>query len=176
MLIDIIFLFIIVAALVKGYSNGLIVAVFSFAALIIGLAAALKLSSTVAVWLQTSTSISGYWLPFLSFALVMIAVIFLVKLGARFIEKTVQFVMMGWINKLGGIVLYAALYTSIFSVLLFFFNNMHLIKQETFAASKSYWFIEPFASKIITGFGKIIPIFQNTFHQLEDFFATKVAA
>ena len=160
----------------KGYSNGLIVAVFSFAALIIGLAAALKLSSVVANWLQTSTSISSYWLPFLSFALVMIAVIFIVKLGARFIEKTVQFVMMGWINKFGGIVLYAALYTSIFSVLLFFFSNMHLIKQEIFSTSKSYWFIEPFAPKIIAGFGKIIPIFQNIFHQLEDFFATKVAA
>ena len=101
MLIDIIFLFIIVAALIKGYSKGLIVAVFSFAALIIGLAAALKLSSVVASWLQTSTSISGYWLPFLSFALVMIAVIFIVKLGAKFVEKTVQFKYVNgkWLKK-----------------------------------------------------------------------------
>jgi membrane protein required for colicin V production len=170
MFIDILFLFIIIAAVIKGYSKGLIVAVFSFAAILIGLAAALKLSAFVAVWLQTSTSISSYWLPFLSFALVMIAVIFLVKLVATIVEKTVQFAMMGWVNKMGGIVLYAALYTSILSVVLFFFNKMNLVKQDTFATSKSYWFIEPWASKLIAGFGKIVPVFKDTFHQLETFF------
>ena len=174
MFIDILFLFIIIAAVIKGYSKGLIVAVFSFAAVIIGLAAALKLSSLVAVWLQKSTSISGYWLPFLSFALVMIGVIFLVKMGAKFVEKTVQFVMMGWVNKLGGIMLYAALYTSLLSVVLFFFDKMSLIKPETFTASKSYWFIQPWATKVIAAFGKIIPMFKDVFEQLETFFENSI--
>jgi membrane protein required for colicin V production len=173
MFIDILFLFIIIAAVIKGYSKGLIVAVFSFAAILIGLAAALKLSSTVAGWLQTSTSITSYWLPFLSFALVMIAVVFLVKLAATIIEKTVQFAMMGWVNKIGGIVLFAALYTSILSVILFFFSKMNLIKQDTFITSQSYWFIEPWASKVIAGFGKIVPIFKDTFHHLETFFESR---
>lgn len=174
MFIDILFLFIIIAAVIKGYSKGLIVAVFSFAAVIIGLAAALKLSSLVAVWLQKSTSISGYWLPFLSFALVMIGVVFLVKLGAKFVEKTVQFVMMGWVNKLGGIALYAALYISVLSVVLFYFNKMNLIKPETFVASKSYWFIQPWATKVIAAFGKIIPMFKDVFQQLEAFFESSI--
>lgn len=170
MFIDIIFLFVIIAAVIKGYSKGLIVAIFSFVAFIVGLAAALKLSSQVAVWLQKSTSISSYWLPFLSFALVMIGVIFLVRLVAKFVEKTVQFAMMGWVNKLGGIALYAALYTSLLSVVLFFFSKMSLIKPETFVASKSYWFIQPWATKVIAVFGKIIPLFKDVFHQLEIFF------
>jgi membrane protein required for colicin V production len=170
MFIDVIFLLAMIAAIIKGYSKGLVVAVFSFAAVIIGLAAALKLSSLVAVWLQTSTSISSYWLPFLSFALVMIGVVFLVRLGAKIVEKTVQFAMMGWVNKLGGIVLFAALYVSILSVVLFFFDKMHLLKTDTITASKFYWFIQPLAPKVIAGFAKILPIFKDVFHQLETFF------
>ena len=50
MFIDTLFLLAMIAALFKGYTKGLVVAVFSFAAIIIGLAAALKLSSAVAVW------------------------------------------------------------------------------------------------------------------------------
>ena len=172
MFIDILFLFIIIAARIKGYSKGLIVALFSFAAVLIGLAAALKLSSAVAVWLQKSTSISSYWLPFLAFALVMIGVVFLVRLGAKVVEKGVQFAMMGWINKLAGIVLYAALYISLLSVILFYFDKMQLIKQDSFASSKSYWFIQPWAPKVIAGFGEVVPIFKDVFQQLETFFAS----
>ena len=172
MFIDILFLLAMVAAVIKGYTKELIVALFSFAAILIGLAAALKLSSFVAIWLQKSTSISTYWLPFLAFAIVMIGVVFLVRLGAKVIEKGVQFVMMGWINKLGGILLYAALYISLLSVVLFYFDKMQLIKQERFAMSKSYWFIQPWASKVIAGFGEVVPIFKDVFQQLETFFAT----
>ena len=170
MFIDTLFILILIAAIYKGYSKGLIVAVFSFAGIFIGLAAAIKLSATMAVWLQKSTNISGYWLPFLSFTMVMIAAIFLVKIGAKFIEKTVQFALLGWVNKLGGILLFTILYISILSVVLFYFDKMHLLKDETIIASKSYFFIQPIAPKAITIFGELIPIFKNMFHQLETFF------
>jgi membrane protein required for colicin V production len=170
MFIDTLFILLLVAALYKGYSKGLIVAVFSFAAIIIGLAAALKLSSVVAVWLQKSTNLSGFWLPFLSFILVMIGVAFLVKLGAKFVEKTIQLVLLGWVNKLGGIVLYAALYISVLSVILFYFDKMNLLKEDTIATSKTYFFIQPWAPKVIAAFGKVLPIFKDVFHQLETFF------
>jgi membrane protein required for colicin V production len=170
MFIDTLFLLIMIAAIFKGYSKGLVVAIFSFAGIFIGLAAAIKLSAAVAVWLQKSTNLSGYWLPFLSFIMVMIAVVFLVKIASKIVEKTVQFALMGWVNKLGGILLYTLLYISILSVVLFYFDKMHLLKEETIATSKTYFFIEPIAPKVIAGFGKIIPFFKDMFHQLETFF------
>lgn len=175
MLIDILFLLVLIAAVMKGYSKGLIVAVFSFAAILIGLAAALKFSSVVAVWLQGNTNISGYWLPFIAFAVVMVGVILLVRLGAILVEKTVQFALMGWVNKLGGILLYALLYISLLSVVLFYFVKMQLLKQDVAAASKSYSFIQPFAPKIIAAFGKVLPFLKDVFHQLETFFETAKA-
>jgi membrane protein required for colicin V production len=54
MSIDIAYLVIIALAAMKGFSRGLIMAVFSFAALFIGLAAALKLSSVVANYFKSS--------------------------------------------------------------------------------------------------------------------------
>lgn len=92
MLIDIIFLLCMILALIKGYRNGLIVAVFSFVAIVVGLTAAMKLSAYVAEKLGQQTSISQSWLPFISFAIVMIAVVILVRLGATALQKMVEMV------------------------------------------------------------------------------------
>src|SRR5689334_13478331 len=59
MLIDLVFALIIVMAIIKGYQKGLIIAVFSMIAFIIGLAAALKLSTVVAAYLKDNTSVSA---------------------------------------------------------------------------------------------------------------------
>src|ERR1700761_91527 len=114
--IDVLFCILLLLAIYKGYSKGLIVAVFSFFALIAGLAAALKLSALVAGWLRSGTNISVAWLPFIAFALVMIVVILLMRLAARLLQKSVEFMLMGWANRIGGILLYAIVYTMVYSV------------------------------------------------------------
>ncbi|MFZ1856027.1 MAG: CvpA family protein, partial [Chitinophagaceae bacterium] len=48
MLIDLIFAVILVLAILKGYQRGLVIGLFSLVAVIIGLAAAMKLSTVVA--------------------------------------------------------------------------------------------------------------------------------
>lgn len=174
MFIDVVFLFLIIAAIIKGYSKGLIVAMFSFFAVIIGIVLAIKLSANVAHWLQSSTNIAGFWLPFLSFALVIIAVVFVVKIVAKIIESTVEFALLGWANKLGGILMYAALYTSLLSVILFYFTKMNIIKPETLTASKTYPFIQPWAVNVIAVFSKLLPFFKDALIQLEAFFKTKI--
>lgn len=170
MIIDIIFAIIMVIAILKGYQKGLIIAVFSIIAFIIGLAAALKLSAVVAGWLKDSTTLSGKWLPFISFALVFLVVVILVRLGARLIEKTFQAVLLGWVNRLGGIVFYAMLYIIIFSVFLFYAEKVQLLQPATIDASATYSFIQPWGPKVIDGFGKVIPVFKDMFTDLGDFF------
>lgn len=75
MLIDVVFLIMLVFAVFKGLRNGLIVGLFSFLAIFVGLAAALKLSTLVAAYLGTQTSVSERWLPFLAFAIVFIGAV-----------------------------------------------------------------------------------------------------
>ncbi|MES2774345.1 MAG: CvpA family protein [Bacteroidota bacterium] len=170
MIIDIVFVVLMVMAVIKGFSRGLIVALFSVLAFIIGIAAALKLSAVVANRLKENISVSNQWLPVISFAVVFIIVVVLVRLGAKLIEKTFQVVLLGWLNRLGGILLFAVLYTLIFSVVLFYTQQMNLIKPETIASSATYGYIAPWGPKVIDGFGKLLPIFKDMFSDLESFF------
>lgn len=170
MIIDLILAVILVIAIFKGYSKGLIIAVFSMIAFIVGLAAAIKLSTIVAVYIGDQVNVSQRWLPVISFALVLITVILLVKLGAKIIEKTVQMAMLGWLNRLGGILFFAFLYILIYSIVLFYADQLRLIKPETMSASVSYSYISPVGPKVINRLGDIIPVFKNMFASLENFF------
>lgn len=170
MLIDAAFIIIMILAIFKGYRNGLILGAFSFLAIFIGLAAAIKLSAVVAARLHASTSISSTWLPFISFALIMLVVVILVRLGAKLIETAVETIFLGWLNKLAGIVLYAALYLIVFSVVLFYANKIQFLQPDTMAASKTYAFIEPWGPKVMDAFGTVIPLFEGMFKDLTDFF------
>lgn len=178
MIIDIAFVLVMTLAIFKGIRKGLILGIFSLLAFIIGLAAALKLSVIVAGWLNDSAGSFAKWLPLISFMLVFIAVVLLINLVARLIKKTMQFAMLGWLDSIGGIILYVCIYTIIFSIFLFFAEKMHLIKTETITASVSYPYIAQWGPKVINNIGSIIPIFKNMFTQLQDFFggvAKKVA-
>lgn len=171
-MIDIIFVILVIMACIKGYRKGLVIALFSIVAFIIGIAAALKFSSVVAGWLSNSTNVAAKWLPVLSFALIFIAVVLLVNWGGKLIENAFKMVLLGWVNRLGGIIFYAALYIIIFSVFLFYGEKLELIKPETIKASQTYSFVQPWGPVVIDNFGKIIPIFKDMFAQLDTFFDT----
>jgi membrane protein required for colicin V production len=171
MIIDLIFAVLMVLAVIHGYRRGLIVAVFSFIAIIVGLAAAIKLSTVVAKHLGQAVKISDRWLPVISFILVFIVVILLIRLGAKAIQRITETIMLGWANKLGGIILYAAIYTTVFSILLFYAGQMKMIKSETIQASVTYPFIQPWGPKAIDGLGAVIPFFKDMFTDLEQFFS-----
>ncbi len=170
MFIDIVFLVLMLLACVKGYSKGFIIALFSIVGFIAGLAAALKLSAYVAARLSGTFSTSGKWLPFISFLLVFIAVVLLVNLGAKLIQKSIEMVMLGWLNRIAGIILFALLYSIFFSIFLFYAVQLHFISAETIAASTAYPYLQPLGPAVINSLGTIIPIFKDMFTQLQEFF------
>lgn len=172
MLIDIIALALLLFALFKGLRKGLIVAVASFVAYLIGLAAALKLSVAMADYIGSNVTVSGRWLPFVAFLLVFVAVVLLVRLGAKALEGMVQTVLLGWANRLGGFLLYVLIYFFIYSILLFYATQLHLIKPATIQSSSTYDWIEPYAPKLISWLGAVVPLFKNMFAELLRFFDT----
>ena len=170
MFIDIIAIVLIVLSIIKGFQKGLVVAIFSLLAFIIGLAAAIKLSSAVAAYLGANTSVSHRWLPIIAFVVVFFIVALLVRLGAKMIEGALRMATLGWANKLGGILFYFVLYFFVFSIVLFYCTQLHLIKPETIQTSATYPIIYPMAPVILDGLGTVVPIFKNMFGQLENFF------
>ena len=170
MFIDIIALIILAMAIFKGYSRGLIVSILSFLAIIIGLAAAMKFSIAVAAWLQNNTNVGTHWLPFLSFIIIMIVVILLVQWIANLAQAAIEVVLLGWLNKLGGIIFYVLLYMMVYSVVLFYATQMGLLKDETIKASQTYAIIEPWGPQVINALGYILPFFKDMFKDLQEFF------
>lgn len=170
MIIDLILAALLVLACIKGYQRGLVVALFSVIAFIAGLAAALKLSAVVATYLQGSVSVSAKWLPFISFILVFAGVVLLIRLGAKIIEKSVQLVLLGWLNRLGGILFFAILYVIIFSIFLFYAEKLHLVSAATVQSSITAEYVQPWGPRLINGIGSVIPFFKDMFQELENFF------
>ncbi|UAY52319.1 CvpA family protein [Ferruginibacter albus] len=178
MLIDVIYIILIIIVAVKGYRNGLVVAAFSFAAIFIGMAAAIKLSAVVANRLADGNKSYEKWLPFVSYILVFIGAVFLVRLIGRLTQKTAEAVMLGFANRMAGALIYIVLYTLVFSIFLFYIEKIHLLSSNTIQASKVYPYIKPIGPKAIDLIGDLIPIFKNLFKQLESFFegvATQVS-
>jgi len=170
MFIDTVFIVLICVACYKGMNKGFILALFSFVGLCLGIAAAMKFSAATADYLSKHVSISGKWLPFLSFILVFALVVLCVYLLGKFFEKTTELILLGWLNKLGGILLYTLLYGMIFSVFLFYCKEIKLISDEQCKHSFFYPYLSPLAPSILAFLGKIIPFFKNSFEQLQLFF------
>lgn len=170
MFIDILLIVVLIVAIIKGYQRGLIVGIFSFIAVIIGLAAAMKLSTVAAGYIGTAIKISDAWLPVISFAVVFILVVLLIRLGANLIQKTVEISMLGWVNRLGGILLYIAIYVLVFSVVLFYAGQINLLQPTTAGNSISYSYVQPLGPKVIDGFASVLPVFKGMFSDLQNFF------
>ena len=171
MIIDILFVVIVIFAIIKGFQRGLIVGIFSFIAIMVGLAAAIKLSAVVAARLGKSVKLSDQWLPVISFIVVFIVVVLLVRLGANFIQRTAEVAMLGWLNRLGGIILYLAIFIAVFSVLLFYAEQLQIIHSDAINKSATYSWVRPLGPKAINAVGTVTPFFKNMFTELENFFA-----
>ncbi len=172
MVLDIICAIILIGALFKGYTKGFIIALFSFAALLIGLAAATKLSAIVAAKIGHDAGISASWLPVVSFLLIMIAVTLIVRLVGGMLQKTAELVLLGWANKLAGILLFGAIYMTVWSVVLFYGDKLHLITDSAKSASKTYSYIAPWGPKLLDMIGQVIPLFKDMFTSLGNHFET----
>lgn len=170
MWIDVTVLILLAMAAFKGFRRGLIVAVFSFVALFIGLAAALKLSAILANYLREKSQLESHWWPIVAFAIIFIGVLLIVRWAAAIVEKSVEFAMLGWINRIGGFLLYGVMYLLIFSIVLFYVNQAHFIDDNTKKRSNTYSYVEQWGPTAINGLGKVIPLFKNVFEDLQQFF------
>lgn len=170
MTLDIIYLIILGLAAFRGFRQGLVHAAFSFIGFFVGLAAALKLSALVASRLESSFSRPSPWWPFLAFFLVLVAVSGIMRLAAAGISGTLHLVMLGWVNKLGGFLLYAILYTLLLSVALFYVDHLLHLSPNMLEGSVVYPFIKPWGQWAMDAWGRLLPQFRNVFQDMERFF------
>lgn len=170
MFIDLVVLLTVVLALVKGYGKGFIMALFNTLSLIIGLAAAVKFSSIIAPEISERFDTGAQFTPIISFLLIFVAVLLVIRFLGKAIEKTFETASIGFINRASGALLYLLLYLSVLSVMFFYIEKTGLIRKEVQEASVTWEWILPWGPAVLDGIGLLIPFFKNMFDTLNDFF------
>lgn len=170
MTIDIIVITIIIAFFIRGYMKGIIIAAFSVLAIILGVLASLKLSERLSSYLLEQELVTSGWAPIISYTILFIGVVILVRLIAKAIESAMRAVMLGWINKLIGGVLYAFMGAVVLSALLWLGTEIAAIEEKHIATSKTYKYIMPVAPWVAEKVGYVIPMAKSIFADLEQFF------
>lgn len=172
MILDIIFLIVLIYFVSKGYSRGAIMSLLVSIASILGFMVASKFSGTLAKMLFTN-DVEGVFfrlMPIIAYFLVFFAVVFLVKLIAKFTKNVVRKVSLSGIDKLLGAVIYLVLVLMITSIFYWFVNQIHILSPETMYTSKSYQILEPLAATIFERIGTIFPFIKSSFHDLLQYF------
>ncbi len=133
---------ILIIALLQGYKNGLIRAIVSFMSLFIGLVLAFQFAGWVALQLKEHTKIASHWLPFISFLMVLIVVLLILKWTSRLLQQTAEWLMLGWLNKLLGILLYGFIYFTILSAVVYFLQVLGVLEESQMKTTYSYTYLK----------------------------------
>lgn len=156
---------ILILALLQGYRNGLIKAIISFFSLMIGVVCAFQFAGFVAAQLKEHTQITSYWLPFISFLLVLLVVMIALRWITRLLQQTADWLMLGWLNKLLGMVLYIFIYGTILSALLYFMSILGVVEKTKMANSISYNYIEQWWPYFMSKLSTWLPFIKETLGQ-----------
>jgi membrane protein required for colicin V production len=102
----------------KGYSKGLVAAIFGIVGIVLAFVLSTKLSGTVAAYLKSHNWVNPQYVGIVSFVLLFIAIMLAIRMAIKASESILKFTMLAWVNKLGGGLAYAFINLFIASVLL----------------------------------------------------------
>ncbi|MFY7693606.1 MAG: CvpA family protein [Sediminibacterium sp.] len=142
MWIDILSGTILIIAILQGYRHGLIKAIISFFSLFIGLIVAFQFAGYISNLLKEHTKIGSQWLPFIAFLVVLIGVMILLKMITGILQQSAEWLMLGWLNKLLGMILYALIYGTILSAVLYFMILLGVVEKASIKDSFSFSYLE----------------------------------
>lgn len=141
-ILDIILLICLIPALVQGIRKGFIAQAISIISIIVGIWASARFADVVAAWVAQYITASEQVMKIVAFALILIVVFFLLGLLGKALEGIFNFVLLGWLNKLLGVV-FALLKTAlIVGLVIMAFSSLndtfHLVKEEVLNESVLY--------------------------------------
>lgn len=102
---DILVLGFIALFVIHGFMKGFIISLATIVALVLGIWAAIHFSNYFDAFLLRQLNTGEHWIPLISFSLTLLLVMLGVFLIAKVVEKLVDLVGMGFLNRLGGALL-----------------------------------------------------------------------
>ena len=141
-ILDIIILICFIPALIQGLRKGFIAQMIAIISLILGIFLSFQFSEAVSGWLAQYIEGSGEVLHLVAFALILICVIAGLAALGKLLEGMLKIVMLGWVNKLLGVIFSFLKCALVVGLVIMVFNSLngtfHFVSEETLAGSSLY--------------------------------------
>lgn len=141
-IIDIIILLCFIPAVINGLRKGLVAQAVAIISIILGVWLSFRFSSALSGWLGQWLEASSALLNAISFATILIIVIFLLFAIGKLIEASIKIIMLGWLNKLLGVLFSILKCLLILGLLIVVFNTINtqfgLVPDKTLSDSALY--------------------------------------
>ena len=124
-ILDIVLLVCLIPALIQGLRKGFIAQVVAIISLVLGGWLAYKFSAVVTEWLAQWLDITGQALNIISFILIFAVVVTLLFLLGKILEASVKIILLGWLNKLLGLVFALLKYALVIGLLVILFDSIN---------------------------------------------------
>ncbi len=124
-ILDIVLIVCLVPAIIQGLRKGFIAQAVAIISLILGGWLAYKFSSALTGWLGQWIEYSGPALDVVSFILIFAVVVTLLFLLGKILEASVKIILLGWLNKLLGLVFSLLKYALIIGLLIILFDQIN---------------------------------------------------
>ena len=176
--LDLILLIPVGYAAYKGFKHGLIIELFTFLALFVGLYAGIHFSDFVAIKLKSSLGWSSKYMPVIAFTLIFLALGAMVYFAGKAIEKVIKVVHLNPLNKLAGVLFGSLKMLYIVSVVLVLLEGYdtkgNFIPKELKFKSAMYYPIQKVSTYSVPGMGSSLLVLQQALHTEQDSVATSV--
>lgn len=123
--IDIIILICFLPAVWVGIRKGLMSQLLGIIALILSIWASFKFNAPVTEWLSGKITLDANALKIISFAVIFVAIFVATRLLCFLLEKVLKLAMLGWLNKLLGVVFALLKYALVIGLLIIIFNTVN---------------------------------------------------
>ena len=141
--IDIIILCCFLPAIYFGLKNGLVKQIVSACVIYFGITLSLKYSIPLSGWIAgKGVNIPVFWTRLISFILIFAITAIIFSLLGKVVSKIIKITLLGWVDKLLGIILSLLVSAIIISVIIYFVDSanslLEFIPKEKIAESKFY--------------------------------------
>ena len=152
--LDIILLIPLVFGIVKGLMRGFVIEIASLLALIAGVYGAIHFSFFAEGLIKENANLDGNTLAIAAFATTFIAIVLVIHLGARVLQKVLSMAALGIVNRIAGGVFGFLKWGIIVSFSLVFINglgggSLELISKESKSKSVLYYPLSQFGPTIL---------------------------
>lgn len=151
-ILDFIILIIIFASAIYGAFKGFVSQIVSIASLILGVWCAFKFSDFAALQIKKYFEMGETAIYIASFILILVLVIIAGNIIGRAIEQIIHFSLLGWLNRLLGVIFSAAKWVIIMSLIAYTINyinaSWHLLPSDFSTGSKFYPQLTSLSQKI----------------------------